>query len=67
MHEHGIGPACVVGLSEFSMLWLVIALLVPLGFWGVPAGARAFYREPGKPIGWMSAEWLAEHRNSHAQ
>jgi hypothetical protein len=49
------------------MLWLVIVLLVPLGFWGIPAGGHAFNREPGKPIGWMSAEWLAEHRNSHAQ
>jgi hypothetical protein len=65
MHEHGVEPAYVAGLREFPMLLLVIVPLVALGLWGIPAGARAFHGETGKPIGRMSAEWLTEHRASH--
>jgi hypothetical protein len=49
------------------VLLLVIIPLAALAIWGIPLGARAIQRETAKPIGWMSAEWLAEHRASHAQ
>jgi hypothetical protein len=48
------------------MLLLVIIPLAALAIWGIPVGARAIHRESATPIGWMSAEWLAEHRASHA-
>jgi len=47
------------------MLLLTLAILVAAGGAVILYNARASARVKPANLGWMSAQWLAEHRASH--
>jgi hypothetical protein len=62
----GLQPVAHAGLPESPMLLLLVTPFIVLSFWGLAAGSRALHGRNTIPIGWMSTEWLAEQRASHA-
>jgi hypothetical protein len=46
-------------------MFLILAVLVAAGGAVMLYNARASRRDIAENLGWMSAQWLAEHRASH--
>ena len=50
---------------RITTMWFTIAVLVALSAALIIHKARAVEHGGQRNLGWMSAQWIAEHRSSH--